>query len=213
MKRSQNGLRFLFSIVVATVVLSLGAAMYMHFSRGKSRLPHKLALTADKDETLSIVQQMLRSEGRHADDGLSLFMKSLPECVFSEEHRVLFWIDDGSNHPRFITKGSIGSLNPKGPFDARNVRIAEEVPEALTIALDNSANDSVCLYFFTCRHSGQICDLSAEEALEWKSEGFWKRYVRQRGHPIDEGPRRLWHADQERDYLRWRKWMKEKFNR
>ena len=73
-------------------------------------------------------------------------------------------------------------------------------------------NGLKCLFVFSYRHVGYICDLPDEESVTWEQEGFWNKYVQEHGEPIADD-RDGWTPHEEKRYQQWKKSMEEQFAR
>lgn len=179
-----NRVRWFLAAMMIVLLTVAGASLAIYPRWQVSQWKEELQTTPDALDAILLIQKMIRAESPHADAVLADLSRSNPNAVFAQEHRVVLLLSPDRGQTYSATRWSTDTMSPK--LTARFVKpgIVENIPEAVTIAATNERNGSTCLFIYTYKHTGYVCDLSSEELIEFQRNGYWNEYVARQGNPV-----------------------------
>ncbi|MEQ9406101.1 MAG: hypothetical protein RIK87_00180 [Fuerstiella sp.] len=197
-----NRFRWLLAAAIGLIIVALTAlASYPHWQAQQWK--EELQTTSDSWEAVDVVGKLLHVKTPYADAVLTELSEDNQKVVFASEHRVVLLLDAQTGQPYSVTPWSSDNMSPNITAKFVNPRIVENIPEAVTIAVTDEVNGSTCLFVFTYKHNGSVCNLSAEELIEFQRNGYWKEYVARKGDPVAQ-KRPTWIQPEVESWQRWK---------
>jgi hypothetical protein len=167
------------------------------------RWEHTLTTTRSFDDVRSTIYDMVQSDTQAARDLLEKHSKNNPLAAYEPAHNVLMLLDSETFLPHRFDPWGYTSERPDLVSQFQDVRIVENVPEAVTMAATIADSQRTSLFIFGYKHRDVIHDLSPEEVEDLISQGVWKTYVRQNGDPVAKRRNKSWTQRDEQEYVNW----------